>query len=76
MPFLLTLYRAAGVLASIILFLMAATNHDFWLRNLDRARLTGELVDTKCYFGVMRPANGKVQRRGPFRPRFIGISGK
>lgn len=24
--------------------------------------LTGELVDTKCYFGVMRPATGKVHR--------------
>lgn len=25
-------------------------------------RLTGELVDTKCFFGVMRPATGKVHR--------------
>ena len=24
--------------------------------------LTGELVDTKCYYGVMRPAVGKVHR--------------
>ncbi|UCF67477.1 MAG: hypothetical protein JSV80_17190 [Acidobacteriota bacterium] len=24
--------------------------------------LTGELVDTKCYFGVMRPATGKIHR--------------
>ena len=24
--------------------------------------LTGELVDTKCYFGVMRPGEGKVHR--------------
>ena len=24
--------------------------------------LTGELVDTKCFFGVMRPATGKVHR--------------
>lgn len=24
--------------------------------------LTGEVVDTKCYFGVMRPAEGKVHR--------------
>ena len=24
--------------------------------------LTGELVDTKCYYGVMRPATGKVHR--------------
>ncbi len=27
-----------------------------------RVVLTGELVDTKCYFGVMRPATGKVHR--------------
>ena len=25
-------------------------------------RLTGELVDTKCFLGVMRPATGKVHR--------------
>jgi hypothetical protein len=24
--------------------------------------ITGELVDTKCYFGVMRPATGKIHR--------------
>ena len=24
--------------------------------------LTGELVDTKCWYGVMRPATGKVHR--------------
>lgn len=29
---------------------------------LGRVRLVGELVDTKCYFGVMRPATGKVHR--------------
>lgn len=30
--------------------------------DLGRVRLVGELVDTKCYFGVMRPATGKVHR--------------
>ncbi|MBI3879798.1 MAG: hypothetical protein HY301_07000 [Verrucomicrobia bacterium] len=29
---------------------------------LGEATLTGELVDTKCWFGVMRPATGKVHR--------------
>jgi hypothetical protein len=29
---------------------------------LGAVSLTGELVDTKCYFGVMRPATGKVHR--------------
>jgi nitrite reductase/ring-hydroxylating ferredoxin subunit len=30
--------------------------------DLGKAALVGELVDTKCFFGVMRPATGKVHR--------------
>ncbi len=30
--------------------------------DLGRAELTGEIVDTKCYFGVMNPGRGKVHR--------------
>lgn len=30
--------------------------------HLGHVRLDGELVDTKCFFGVMRPATGKVHR--------------
>jgi methionine sulfoxide reductase heme-binding subunit len=30
--------------------------------DLGRVVLEGELVDTKCFFGVMRPATGKVHR--------------
>lgn len=30
--------------------------------HLGELQLTGELVDTKCYFGVMRPGSGKVHR--------------
>jgi hypothetical protein len=30
--------------------------------DLGAVTLTGELVDTKCYIGVMRPATGKVHR--------------
>jgi hypothetical protein len=29
---------------------------------LGRVQLTGEVVDSKCYFGVMNPGNGKVHR--------------
>ena len=29
---------------------------------LGRVRLTGEIVDSKCYFGVMNPGSGKVHR--------------
>jgi hypothetical protein len=30
--------------------------------DLGRTELTGEIVDSKCYFGVMNPGNGKVHR--------------
>jgi len=30
--------------------------------DLGTAELIGEIVDTKCYFGVMNPGNGKVHR--------------
>ncbi len=30
--------------------------------DLGRVQLTGEIVDSKCYFGVMNPGNGKVHR--------------
>ena len=29
---------------------------------LGTVQLTGEIVDSKCYFGVMNPGNGKVHR--------------
>jgi hypothetical protein len=30
--------------------------------DLGKVQLTGEIVDSKCYFGVMNPGNGKVHR--------------
>jgi hypothetical protein len=30
--------------------------------NLGAVQLTGEIVDSKCYFGVMNPGSGKVHR--------------
>jgi hypothetical protein len=30
--------------------------------DLGHAQLTGEIVDSKCYFGVMNPGRGKVHR--------------
>src|SRR5579872_3604035 len=30
--------------------------------DLGEVQLTGEIVDSKCYFGVMNPGNGKVHR--------------
>ncbi len=37
---------------------------DLWpeVEVIGPVELVGELVDTKCYFGVMRPATGKVHR--------------
>jgi nitrite reductase/ring-hydroxylating ferredoxin subunit len=32
------------------------------VKQLGHAALVGELVDTKCFFGVMRPATGKIHR--------------
>jgi len=32
------------------------------LLDLGQVRLTGEIVDSKCYFGVMNPGSGKVHR--------------
>ncbi|HEY2018488.1 MAG TPA: hypothetical protein VGH38_33510, partial [Bryobacteraceae bacterium] len=30
--------------------------------DLGQVQMTGEIVDSKCYFGVMNPGNGKVHR--------------
>lgn len=32
------------------------------IRSLGRMTLTGEIVDTKCHYGVMNPGSGKVHR--------------
>jgi hypothetical protein len=32
------------------------------IRDLGRVALTGEIVDSKCFLGVMNPGNGKVHR--------------
>ena len=46
--------------------------------DLGDVQLTGEIVDSKCYFGVMSPGNGKVHRdcavrciRGGIPPAFL-----
>jgi len=46
--------------------------------DLGSVQLTGEIVDSKCYFGVMNPGNGKVHRdcaarciRGGIPPAFL-----
>jgi len=39
-----------------------ASERDPGFRTVGEVFLTGELVDTKCWYGVMRPATGKVHR--------------
>jgi hypothetical protein len=39
----------------------AETGH-FPSKDFGPVQLTGEIVDSKCYFGVMNPGNGKVHR--------------
>jgi hypothetical protein len=40
----------------------AAPSTDKDVSSLGKGKFTGELVDTKCWSGVMRPATGKVHR--------------
>lgn len=40
----------------------AAPSPDEDVSSLGKGKFTGELVDTKCWSGVMRPATGKVHR--------------
>jgi hypothetical protein len=40
----------------------ATTAPPAWGEDLGVHRLAGEIVDGKCYFGVMRPGAGKVHR--------------
>ncbi|MGA9814604.1 MAG: hypothetical protein WBQ64_17595 [Terriglobales bacterium] len=51
-------------------------------RELGRVRVTGEIVDSKCYLGVMNPGQGKVHRdcaarclSGGIPPIFIATGG-
>ena len=46
-------------------------------------RVTGEIVDSKCYLGVMNPGNGKVHRdcaarciSGGIAPIFVSMDGE
>lgn len=39
-----------------------ASAPDLRIESLGRHRLVGEIVDSKCHFGVMNPATGKVHR--------------
>ena len=48
--------------ASIQALTSASENPKPEIRSLGRMTLTGEIVDTKCHYGVMNPGSGKVHR--------------
>jgi hypothetical protein len=48
--------------ASVVAMPDQAPSRQFPEENLGPATLEGEIVDTKCFFGVMQPGSGKVHR--------------
>ena len=60
------IYRDGGTMVEIvpgsIAALDAATVVQEATRDLGAVTLTGEIVDSKCYLGVMNPGQGKVHR--------------
>lgn len=61
----------------------AALEKEAITRDLGTATLTGEIVDSKCYLGVMNPGQGKVHRdcaarclSGGIPPIFVSLDGK
>ena len=60
------IYRDGRTMVEVLPGTIAATESDritnTTLRDLGRVTLTGEIVDSKCYLGVMNPGSGKVHR--------------
>jgi hypothetical protein len=60
------IYREGGTMVEItpgsITVVDAAPADQETTRDLGAVRLTGEIVDSKCYLGVMNPGQGKVHR--------------
>ena len=69
-------FEPFGVLALAILFLMAATSHDFWLRNLGASfwKLLHSFVYVAYAAMVLHVAFGVFQsERSPIGPAFLGV---
>ncbi len=60
------IYRAGGTMVEVVPGSIAATesvpSSEEPTRDLGSVTVTGEIVDSKCYLGVMNPGNGKVHR--------------
>lgn len=60
------IYRAGGTMVEITLGSIAVTDSAATvpssINNLGAVTLSGEIVDSKCYLGVMNPGQGKVHR--------------
>src|SRR6266849_2927152 len=80
------IYREGGTMVEItpgsITVVDAAPADQETTRDLGAVRLTGEIVDSKCYLGVMNPGQGKVHRdcaarclSGGIPPIFVSTSG-
>jgi len=60
------IYRSSGTMVEVVPGSIAATesvpSSEEATRDLGSVTVTGEIVDSKCYLGVMNPGNGKVHR--------------
>ncbi len=60
------IYREGGTMVEVVPGSIAATESDPIVedvtRDLGSVTLTGEMVDSKCFLGVMNPGQGKVHR--------------
>src|SRR5882724_8003740 len=81
------IYREGGTMVEItpgsITLLDTAPANQESTRNLGAVTVTGEIVDSKCYLGVMNPGQGKVHRdcaarclSGGIPPIFVTTDGR
>jgi hypothetical protein len=78
------IYRGGTTLIEVAppIAVSAASEPADAVTDLGRVRFSGEIVDSKCYFGVMNPGNGKVHRdcaarciSGGIPPVFVAENG-
>jgi hypothetical protein len=81
------IYRAGGTMIEIeprpITFVQSTSADQDAMRDLGEVTVTGEIVDSKCYLGVMNPGQGKVHRdcatrclSGGIPPLFVTADGQ
>jgi|SRR5208282_3736605 hypothetical protein len=80
------IYREGGTMIEVVPGSIVPTNAASakeLIRNLGPVTVTGEIVDSKCYLGVMNPGRGKVHRdcaarclSGGIPPIFVSSNGE